>query len=68
MADLKSFLLSVSKDAKLRDEFRRDPKGVMKQHGLSDADQATLQSGDPEKIRAAVGADKSAFIVIFVYG
>jgi len=68
MADLKSFLLSVSKDAKLRDQFRKDPRGVMSQHGLSEADQQTLQSGDPERIRAAIGGDKSAFIVIFVYG
>jgi hypothetical protein len=68
MTDLKSFLLSVSRDAKLREQFRKDPKGVMQQHGLSEADQQTLQSGDPERIRAAIGGDKSMFILIFVYG
>ena len=67
MADLKSFLLQLSKDAGLRDRFKQDPDGVMNEQGIAASDQECIRSGDPERIRTAIGADDSAFIVIIAY-
>ncbi len=67
MADLKSFLMQLSKDASLRDRFRQDPDAVMEEQGIGESDQEAVRSGDPERIRTAIGADDSAFIVIIAY-
>jgi hypothetical protein len=66
-ANLKAFLLRLSTEARLRQEMRRDPEAVLRRSGLSAADRQLVCSGDSERIRTALGADRAAIIVVVLY-
>ena len=53
-SNISNFILKLSKDAKLQQELRKDPKATMDAAGLSAADQNIIREGDPEKIRNAL--------------
>jgi hypothetical protein len=58
------FLIALSKNPKLRSEWRKDPIGTMHKADLSEAAIKALMSGDPKKVARALG--KYRFIVICV--
>ena len=67
MSELKTFLLDASKDQQLLQQFRLDPQGVTRKAGLSDEDREVLLSGDPERIRKALGDEMKAIIFIILH-
>jgi len=52
---LLKFLQGVAQDAKMGKAFRADPDAMMKAARLSAAERAAVTSGDPERIRQALG-------------
>ncbi len=62
------FIINLSKDPKLREEFKKDPHGTMDAHGLTAEDKEALTSGDPERIRLHLGDDgpPGCFVVCIV--
>lgn len=62
------FIINLSKDPALRDQFKKDPHGTMDAHGLSAEDKEVLTSGDPDKIREHLGdaAPPGCFVVCIV--
>jgi hypothetical protein len=57
MSKLLNYLNTLDKDAAVREAFAKDPKAAMAQHGLSEAEQAALLSGDKTAIAKMVGVD-----------
>lgn len=55
MSKLLDYLNTLDKDAAAREAHAKDPKAAMTKHGLSDAEQAALMSGDKKKVAALVG-------------
>ena len=51
------FVIKLSKDPALRDQFKKDPHATMDAHGLNSEDKDVLTSGDPERIRQHLGDD-----------
>lgn len=70
---LADFVLELSKDVKLLQKLRKDPKATMDAAGLSEADQKIVGEGDPEKIRKAlsghpqVAHDTVVVVVVAVF-
>lgn len=62
---LVKFLVSLSRDPRLRERFLKDPGGTMAKAGLNKKQRAVVQSGDPKKIRKYLGSvwSPSPFIV-----
>jgi hypothetical protein len=52
---LVDFLGRLAQDPELLDAFRADKAGTMNQYDVADDDQEAVLSGDPDRIRAAVG-------------
>ncbi|MCG8052452.1 MAG: hypothetical protein JAZ15_14710 [Candidatus Thiodiazotropha endolucinida] len=53
------FILSLSEDPEVLNEFKKRPKELMEEEGLSKAEQAVVLSADPTVIRNAI--DPEAF-------
>jgi hypothetical protein len=52
---LVEFLGRLAQDPELLDAFRADKAGTMNQYDVAADDQEAVLSGDPDRIRAAVG-------------
>jgi hypothetical protein len=52
---LTDFLGRLAQDPELLDAFRADKAGTMNQHEVAADDQDAVLSGDPDRIRAALG-------------
>jgi hypothetical protein len=55
---LTDFLIELANDPQKAADFKKDPKKVMTEAGLSQADQELILSGDPQALRAAVDEEK----------
>ena len=55
--ELASFLQKLSEDRELQQAYMSDPKGTMRQAGLSDEAIETILSRDLEKIKAVLDHD-----------
>ena len=68
--ELSSFLTKLSEDSQLQDAYARDPRGTMRDAGLSDDTIQTLLSRDLKKVKAVLdkelaGGGYMMFMVIF---
>ena len=52
-----SFLQKLSEDSELQQEYTRDPRGTMRQAGLSDEVIEAILSRDLGKIKAVLGRE-----------
>jgi len=73
--NLTDFLIELASDPQKAADFKQDPKQVMADAGLSQADQDLLLSGDPVAIRNAVDEEKIGdqiviimFVSVLMYG
>jgi Aromatic-ring-opening dioxygenase LigAB, LigA subunit len=59
------FLVSLSRNPRLRERFLKDPDGTMAKAGLNKKQRVVVESGDPKKIRKYLGSvwSPSPFIV-----
>jgi hypothetical protein len=57
MSKLLHYLNTLDKNAEAREAFAKHPQAAMKQHGLSDAEQAALLSGDKTAIAKLLKID-----------
>jgi hypothetical protein len=59
------FLVSLSRNPRLRERFLKEPDSTMAKAGLNKKQRAIVQSGDPKKIRRYLGSvwSPSPFIV-----
>ena len=55
--NLADFLGRVAQDPELLDAFRADKVGTMTEAGVSEDQQQAVLSGDPDRIRAALGGE-----------
>jgi hypothetical protein len=60
MADLAQFMLDMSKNPALQQQFKSDPYATMSAVGLPDQDIAAVLSKNPLTIQKAVGASIGA--------
>lgn len=73
--NLTDFLIELASDPQKAAEFKQDPKKVMADAGLSQADQDLILQGDPQAIRNAVDEEKIGdqiviimFVSVLMYG
>ncbi|WP_394200593.1 hypothetical protein [Shewanella waksmanii] len=66
MSDLNDFFERLGSDAKLLEEYKKDPEGVMKANGISDKDIAIVMSGEEDQLRKQLGDTKSAKAYIMI--
>lgn len=55
--NLADLLSRLAQDQELLAAFRADKVGVMTEYGVSQEQQEAILSGDPDRIRAAVGGE-----------
>ncbi len=60
MSKLLNYLNHLDKDAAAREAHNKDPKAAMKKHGLSDAEQTAMMSGDKKKVADLLGISADA--------
>lgn len=58
MSELTQLLKQLGEDSKLQDEYVADPKKVMKERGLEDAEIQAMLDKDLDKLRKLSGLDK----------
>lgn len=66
MSQLASFMMKLGEDAELMAAYRKDPRGTMKAHGLTDEEIEAVMSGDTDKVKALSGNDSDTFIVVYI--
>ena len=64
--NLTDFLIELAQNPKLAASFKENPKKVMSDAELSDADQEILLSGDPQAVRDAVDGEKIAGHIVTI--
>ncbi len=64
--NLTDFLIELASDPQKAADFKQDPKRVMADAGLSQADQDLLLAGDPQAIRNAVDEDKIGDQIVII--
>jgi hypothetical protein len=64
--NLTDFLIELASDPQKTAAFKIDPKKVMEEAGLSDADMSVLLSGEPEAIRQAVDQEKLGHHIVTI--
>ena len=66
--DISGFLARLHEDADLQTRYKQDPRGTLKEAGLSDEEVETILSGDLGKIKSllarAGGAEQMLFMVV----
>ncbi|ABZ75917.1 conserved hypothetical protein [Shewanella halifaxensis HAW-EB4] len=55
MSKFNEFFEKLGSDAKLLEEYKQDPQGVMQANGLSDAEIQAVMSGDDSKLKSLSG-------------
>ncbi len=67
MSKFNDFFEKLGSDAKLLEEYKQDPQGVMQANGLSDDEILAVMSGDDNKLKSLSG-DKSvkSYMVVYV--
>ncbi|MCL1139719.1 hypothetical protein [Shewanella pneumatophori] len=67
MSKFNSFFEKLGSDAKLLEEYKQDPQGVMQANGLNDDEIEAVMSGDDNKLKSLSG-DKSvkSYMVVYV--
>ena len=55
MSKFNDFFEKLGSDAKLLEEYKQDPQGVMKANGLTDDEIQAVMSGDNDKLKSLSG-------------
>ncbi len=63
---LAKFLEKLGQDTELLEAYKKDPKGVMQKHGLSDDEVKAVMSGDVKGIQSLTNSTQSMGI-LYVY-
>jgi hypothetical protein len=63
---LTDFLIDLASDPQKTDEFKKDPKKVMTEAGLSQSDQELLLRGDRDALQAAVDKEKTGDQIVTI--
>ncbi|MCL1080258.1 hypothetical protein D5R81_08120 [Parashewanella spongiae] len=65
---LTKFLEKLGQDTELLEAYKKDPKGVMQKHGLSDEEVKAVLSGDDQAIKKVTGSVKVQSYILVVIG
>ncbi|MCL2918296.1 hypothetical protein [Shewanella litorisediminis] len=68
MSKLTDFLKQLGEDAALLEAYKKDPEGVMRQHGLSEDEIQAIMSGDKAKLKAFGGEEQYQSLVVIYNG
>ncbi|WP_108944077.1 hypothetical protein [Shewanella halifaxensis] len=67
MSKFNDFFEKLGSDAKLLEEYKQDPQGVMKANGLTDDEIQAVMSGDNDKLKSLSGDNQiKEFLVVFM--
>ncbi|MGS0681813.1 hypothetical protein ACVBIL_11665 [Shewanella sp. 125m-7] len=67
MSKFNKFFEKLGSDAKLLEEYKQDPQGVMKANGLTDDETQAVMSGDDNKLKSLSGGKSvKGFMVVFI--
>lgn len=66
-SDLEKFLIALSEDSNLRNEYQENPKAAMEKAGLTHDEQVMVLRGDTKGIQEAIGKDVESLITIIIH-
>ncbi|GIU51168.1 hypothetical protein TUM4438_39810 [Shewanella sairae] len=67
MSKFNQFFEKLGSDAKLLEEYKQDPQGVMQANGLNDNEVQAVLSGDGAELKRLSGENKiKEFLVVFI--
>lgn len=67
MSKFNSFFEKLGSDAKLQEEYKQDPQGVMQANGLNDDEIQAVMSGDDNKLKSLSGGKNiKGYMVVFI--
>ncbi|MGS0673969.1 hypothetical protein [Shewanella sp. 0m-4] len=67
MSKFNNFFEKLGSDAKLLEEYKQDPQGVMKANGLADDEIQAVISGDENKLKGLSGSKGiQSFLLVYV--
>ncbi len=67
MSKFNKFFEKLGSDAKLLEEYKQDPQGVMQANGLSDDEIQAVISGDDKKVKSLLGPKGGhGYLVVYV--
>ncbi|MBR9728267.1 hypothetical protein ACFOD0_13785 [Shewanella intestini] len=55
MSTLTDFFTALNQDAKMLENYKKDPRAVMQQYGLSAAEISAVLSGDANQVKSLTG-------------
>ncbi|GIU38708.1 hypothetical protein L2719_15135 [Shewanella schlegeliana] len=64
MSKFNEFFEKLGSDAKLLEEYKQDPQGVMQANGLSDDEIQAVMSGDEKQIHSLSGSKNYRSLVL----
>ena len=64
--DLSGFLSRLYEDPELQKRYRSDPKGTLKEAGLSDDEIEAVTSGDLGKIKSMLGGPEQMLFMVVI--
>lgn len=64
MSKFNDFFEKFGSDAKLLEEYKQDPQGVMKANGLTDDEIQAVMSGDNDKLKSLSGSKNVQTLLI----
>ncbi|MDR8524558.1 hypothetical protein [Shewanella fidelis] len=64
MSKFNDFFEKFGSDAKLLEEYKQDPQGVMKANGLTDDEIQAVMSGDNDKLKSLSGGKNVQTLLI----
>lgn len=67
MSKFNDFFEKLGSDAKLLEEYKQDPQGVMKTNSLTDDEIQAVMSGNNDKLKSLSGDNQiKEFLVVFM--
>ena len=64
--ELSSFLTRLHEDPELQQRYKQDPKGTLKEAGVSDDAAEAVASGDLGKIRSMLGSPEQMLFMVVI--
>ncbi|MCG9729179.1 hypothetical protein L1D44_04890 [Shewanella sp. Isolate13] len=64
MSKFNEFFEKLGSDAKLLEEYKQDPQGVMQANGLSDDEIQAVMSGDDNQIKSLSGGQNYRSLIL----
>ena len=64
--ELSSFLTRLYEDPELQKRYKQDPKGTLKEAGVSDDEAEAVASGDLGKIKSMLGGPEQMLFMVVI--